>query len=112
MVIRARIVLAATQGHPDTAILLNNRSLVAIDRGDLPAAHALLAESVAIRERSFDGAHPMLVGPLAVNDGERKPSSHPLQHFLHRHPGFGIPGGTAVSRAASSAAWSVPRGSR
>lgn len=52
-------------GHPDTAILLNNRSLLAIDRGDLELAHTLLARSLAIRERSFPDDHPMLVGPLA-----------------------------------------------
>ncbi len=50
------------QGGPDVAILLNNRALLAIDRGDSEQALNLLRQSLAMRESVFAGDHPLVLG--------------------------------------------------
>ena len=51
-------------GNPDLAILLNNRALLAEDRGRPREALALHEKSLAIRRRVFGGDHPAVVVAL------------------------------------------------
>lgn len=52
-------------GNPDLAILLNNRALLAEDRGRKQDARALHERSLAVRQRVFGGEHPMIVVALS-----------------------------------------------
>lgn len=51
-------------GSPDAAINLNNRALLARDRGQAGEALALFRESLRMRRNVFAGDHPMLVQAL------------------------------------------------
>lgn len=52
------------EGGPDVAILLNNRALLALDRGASEQALQLLRQSLAMREAVFDGDHPLVLGAM------------------------------------------------
>ncbi|MDZ3823387.1 MAG: serine/threonine-protein kinase [Pseudoxanthomonas sp.] len=60
---RAATLLAGEfpDGSRDIAILLNNRALLARDRGDQAAALDLLERSVAMRRQVYEGDHPVVV---------------------------------------------------
>lgn len=61
----AAMVALYPDGHPDQAVVLNNRALLNEDRGNLPLALSLHRQSLAMRRKIFRGDHPMTVSAQA-----------------------------------------------